>query len=276
MDATLMVITLLSLGTTGAVLLYLTRLVRDERERSEARVAALAEEIRSQPAGAPADALEQRRQHALREIRNLGKVMEQTASSPVRGEQASQPPKHVAQPPVERSPVTEAAEGGQAAAGTLFAQGADGASTPRIWAAAAIGAAVVGLVLVLVFVLNGPAHSHEAAPAAASQPLELLSLAHTRSGSSITVSGVVRNPAGATSRDGVAAVVFLFDGTGRFLSSARADLDYRALGPGDESPFVVVVPRGEGVARYRVSFRAGDSLVPHVDRRGEPAGTPLP
>jgi hypothetical protein len=278
MDATLMVITLVSLATTGAVLLYLTRLVREERERSDARVATLAEQIRSETAGTPADALEQRRQLALREIRNLGRMMDQTTSPRVGVGQPSQPSRPVPQPPVEPGPVREATDRDQqqAAAGTLFAQEADAPSSRRLWAAAAIGAAVVGLVLALVFVLNGPAKSHEAAQAATSQPLELLSLAHARSGSSVTVSGVVRNPAGAANRDGVAAVVFLFDGTGRFLSSARADLDYRALGPGDESPFVVVAPRGESVARYRVSFRAGDSLVPHVDRRGEPAGAPLP
>ena len=278
MDATLMVITLLSLATTGAVLLYLTRLVRDERERSDARVAALAEQIRPEPAGVPADALELRRQHALREIRNLGRTLDQTTSAQPGAGQPPRPSRQAPQRPVERTSVVEAAGGDQkeAAAATLFAQEPDGPSARRIWAAVAMGAAVVGLVLALVFVLNGPVDSHEAAPASASQPLELLSLAHTRSGQSVTVSGVVRNPAGATSRDGVAAVVFLFDGTGRFLSSARADLDYRALGPGDDSPFVVVAPRGEGVARYRVSFRAGDSLVPHVDRRGEPAGAPLP
>jgi hypothetical protein len=45
MDAALMLITLASLGTTGAVLLYAARLIRDDRTRSQARVEALAEEI---------------------------------------------------------------------------------------------------------------------------------------------------------------------------------------------------------------------------------------
>ena len=43
MDGALVVITLVSLGTTGAVLLYAARLIRDDRARSNARVAALAE-----------------------------------------------------------------------------------------------------------------------------------------------------------------------------------------------------------------------------------------
>ena len=41
MDSALVVITLASLGTTGAVLLYAARLIRDERTRSNARVTAL-------------------------------------------------------------------------------------------------------------------------------------------------------------------------------------------------------------------------------------------
>ena len=52
MDGALVVITLVSLGTTGAVLLYAARLIRDERTRSNARVTALAEEIGHDPAGA--------------------------------------------------------------------------------------------------------------------------------------------------------------------------------------------------------------------------------
>src|SRR5215208_8476325 len=56
MDSALVLITLASLGTTGAVLLYAARLIRDERTRSHARVEALAQEIRRAPAaggGAP-------------------------------------------------------------------------------------------------------------------------------------------------------------------------------------------------------------------------------
>src|SRR5215213_8961704 len=52
MDSALVVITLASLGTTGAVLLYAARLIRDERSRSNARVTALAQEIGHVAAGA--------------------------------------------------------------------------------------------------------------------------------------------------------------------------------------------------------------------------------
>jgi hypothetical protein len=64
------------------------------------------------------------------------------------------------------------------------------------------------------------------------------------------------------------AVVFFFDGQGGFLSSTRAPLDYRALAPGEESPFQLSAPAPPGVARYRVSFRRDEgAVVPHVDRR---------
>lgn len=278
MDATLMVITLVSLATTGAVLVFLTRLVREERERSEARVAALADQIHADPAAAPAESLALRRQNALREIRNLARSIDRPPAVEAGTSEAASPSRlRTLPPPVDPprrgdpGPASAASraddEIGPPPAGQLFAQAPAHGSTRRTWLAAAAGAAMVTLLLALVFVVNGPSDRPQAATPAAGQALELLSLAHTRSGEAVTVSGLVRNPAGASIREEVAAVVFLFDRTGAFLSSARAPLDYRALGPGDESPFVVVVPRGEGVARYRVSFRAGDSLVPHVDRR---------
>ena len=61
--------------------------------------------------------------------------------------------------------------------------------------------------------------------------------------------------------------MFLFDRKGSFVASGRAPLDYQALAPGDESPFVITVPGAADVSRYRVSFREGDDVLPHVDRR---------
>ena len=40
------------------------------------------------------------------------------------------------------------------------------------------------------------------------------------------------------------------------------------LGSGDESPFVVTLDASTRVARYRVSFRTDEGIVPHIDRRG--------
>lgn len=84
----------------------------------------------------------------------------------------------------------------------------------------------------------------------------------------LTVSGLVRNPSQGVAVNGVTAVVFAFDRTGAFLASGRAALDFSALSPGDESPFVVNIANVADVARYRVTFRSGSGVVRHVDRRG--------
>ena len=66
----------------------------------------------------------------------------------------------------------------------------------------------------------------------------------------------------------LSAVVFLFDRMGTFITSSRANVDFLKLGAGDESPFVVSLDAPATVARYRVSFRTDDGIVPHIDRRG--------
>jgi hypothetical protein len=78
----------------------------------------------------------------------------------------------------------------------------------------------------------------------------------------------VRNPRQAPALDTVNAVVVFLDGAGRVIASERTPLDFRRLGPGDESPFTISVEAPADLGRYRVSFRhdAG-GVVPHVDRR---------
>jgi hypothetical protein len=98
-------------------------------------------------------------------------------------------------------------------------------------------------------------------------PVELLALGHDRDGDRLTVRGVVRNPSTGRAVDRVTAVVFLYNRDGGFLTSGRAAIDSTALLPGGESAFVVVVPGANDVGRYRVSFRTDDRVVPHVDRR---------
>jgi hypothetical protein len=114
------------------------------------------------------------------------------------------------------------------------------------------------------------------AAASAQQPLELLSLRHmTDETGAFVVTGLVQNPAEGGTMKGVVATVYLFDPQGRYFANGRARLDVPALGPGEESPFVVKIPQSAGVGRYRVGFRLDDGgVVAHVDRRGQiPAGT---
>jgi hypothetical protein len=94
-----------------------------------------------------------------------------------------------------------------------------------------------------------------------------MSMRYQRQGTTLRVSGLVKNPAAGGAVNGVTAVVFAFDHDGGFVASGRAPLDFSALAPGDESPFVVNVPNVSDVARYRVTFRSGNGVVRHIDRR---------
>ena len=98
-------------------------------------------------------------------------------------------------------------------------------------------------------------------------PLELISMRYERKGTTLTVSGLVKNPRSGVKVNGLTAVVFAFNSNGAFIASGRAPLDFNALAPGDESPFIVNVPNVTNVARYRVTFRSGDTVVRHIDRR---------
>jgi len=105
-----------------------------------------------------------------------------------------------------------------------------------------------------------------AAPAAANSTLELMALGHEREDDRLTIRGIVRNPSGGQPLTNVTAVVLLFNQQGGFLTSGRAAIG-GALAPGGEAPFAVTVPGAGDVGRYRVSFRTSEGIVPHVDRR---------
>ena len=136
----------------------------------------------------------------------------------------------------------------------------------------AVAAAVlfVGLLGGLVFMMSGP-RGTSAAAVGPNSPLELVSLRHDRKSEKLAVSGLVRNPAAGQPVERLSAVVFLFDRQGAFVTSAKADVDFLKLGAGDESPFVVSLDAPATVARYRVSFRTDEGVVPHIDRRGATA-----
>ena len=113
--------------------------------------------------------------------------------------------------------------------------------------------------------------SGSSASQAVGAPLELMSMRSQRQGTTLTVSGLVKNPAAGASLNAVTAVVLAFDQSGAFLASGRSPLDFGVLRPGDESPFVVNIPNVSNVTRYRVTFRSGNSVVRHVDRRADHA-----
>jgi hypothetical protein len=120
----------------------------------------------------------------------------------------------------------------------------------------------------LAFMMAGP-RGTTAVAVGPNSPLELVSLSHQRQNDKLAVSGLVRNPVSGQPVEELSAVVFLFDRMGTFVTSSRANVDFLKLGAGDETPFVVSLDAPATVARYRVSFRTEDGVVPHIDRRGE-------
>lgn len=104
-------------------------------------------------------------------------------------------------------------------------------------------------------------------------PLELLSLSHRSEAGDFVVAGLVQNPGNGRPASSVMAVVYVFNAQGEYFASGKATLEFAPLAPGAESPFIVRLPKAAGVTRFRVGFRAQDgSVVAHVDRRGQPIG----
>lgn len=98
-------------------------------------------------------------------------------------------------------------------------------------------------------------------------PLELVALSHQRTDGVLAVSGLVRNPATGRAVDLVEAEVRVFDSAGLLTVSRTAVIDLTTLAPGQESPFSVALGEATTAARYRVSFKAAGTMLPHVDRR---------
>ncbi len=153
------------------------------------------------------------------------------------------------------------------------------ARVPRALLVPAVGVLVValiaGLALSVVWAHNRTSGTTQAtAQESTGAPLELVALKHERAGDGLHISGVVRNPQDGRVVKGLAAVAFLFDRDGNYVSSDRAPLDYVQLQPGEESPFSIAVPSAVGVSRYRVTFRTDAGIVAHVDRRSDPPVVP--
>jgi hypothetical protein len=245
MEAALLTVTLFSLVIAVGASVFAWRVLRAERLRSEARIAALAADLQADE-GQP-------RTH-----------------------------QHPAADPVELTfkdaPVAAAA--GMFAEKPRQRSGFRLAGA--IGVAAVIVAAVIGS---LVMTSESPSAPAAVEPTTAADPaaaaptaaapadvqLELIALGHEREADRLTVRGIVRGTAPAPDQRPLTAVVLLYSREGTFLTSARAEVQ-SAGDPAGERKFVVTVPSPGDVGRYRVSFRSDDHVVPHVDRRAQ-AGT---
>ena len=266
MDTSLVIVTLLSLGMAASLSVVVWRMLRDERRRSDARVLALSR-LAAQPDSAPR--VPPRRLDPSRIAAAAPGVP--AAKAPV-----ADPldlPLHPNPEPVRPSPL---ASRPSIAVAPMFA----GRQAPSAWGSRLLVMAALTLVAasVVLFALTMQTRSATArrvpprgtasAANAAPPSLELLSLRDARQGDTLTISGTVRNPRGASALNRVTVTAIAFDAGGAYLASGRALLDVTALAPGDESPFVVTVPSAQRVARYRIAFRGEDgAVIAHTDRR---------
>lgn len=156
-------------------------------------------------------------------------------------------------------------------AGTLFQPHDAETAWPRRLVAAGALATALGIV-VLGWHSFGRISARPAEAAThVRAPLELLSLSYRQQDGAFVITGLVQNPHGAATLANVQATAMVFGADGTLLSTGRAPLDFTALPPGAESPFVIHVTT-TGAAKYRVAFRdaQGEALA-HVDRRNPDA-----
>lgn len=240
MTALLVVLTLTALAVAGVLLFYVLRLSREDRERHEARSAALAEMIDDMS----------------------------IATAPTATSSAAAPPRVATSSPATPAFLERWDPELPVEAPALFGevQAERRTGSPLLLVAGAV-VVLISLAGIYLFSRAGGTASASQGPA----PLELTSLTHERSGESLKISGLVHNPRAGRAYADVVAIVFTFDRQGNYLSSGRAGLDFRQLPPGEESPFSITLPSAGGVARYRVSFRTDAAVIPHMDRRNQPA-----
>jgi hypothetical protein len=284
METLLMSVTLVSLAIAAVLAVLLIKTVRDERRRSEARIAALTA-MADEPA-APV---------AL--VTSVGSVTPVASITPVASAAPAAPraraaalPMRVKTEPRRTPPASiratvddleiRPADGGAEVNGVAELFAPPEVSSPWGRRFAVIGAIAFVAGSALFFTMHqrpGRDAIAAAVPAdtsgtATPAPLELVSLRHMQQGDTLTIAGLVQNPKSGTSMTRLTATAVVFGPDGAFLAGGKAPLDYTTLGAGDESPFVITVPVNRQVARYRVGFRAENgSVVAHVDRRADDA-----
>ena len=252
-------VTVLALLMTIAMGVVTWRLVREERRRSAARLAALAAELEARgitprpvdtavapPAEMAADAVTLRPEVSIRPQRPV-----------------------VPTPPPER----EAASG----PADLFEPSVDSTAgwQRRLTGVGAAGALLATLVSIAIFAMSGgsSAGDGEGDPSELGTervPVELLTLAHERLNGMLAISGTVRNPEDGIDEPQLSVLAMAFDDDGTMVASGRAQLDTEGLSAGAESAFTISLPAGQA-SRYRISFLDDEQTVPHLDRRPLPS-----
>jgi hypothetical protein len=257
MNTLLLGITTLSLLIAAVSTGVAWRVVRADRRRTAARVAALAAAagVRSAAGG------------AATQLQPVDTSVEPADISPVH----EFLPAAAGTTPRVTEPLSAPASGSDPVlvnGGAIFARPAvDSGSSSRqlrlLTAAAVVGLLAVGGAGAMFVSGRTPAASRPAPHS----PIELVALMHNRTDGVLSVSGVVRNPAGGTPIDHVDAQVRVFDAAGIMIATRSARLEVARLAPGQDAPFAVTLGEATTAARYRVSFATDGNMLPHVDRR---------
>jgi hypothetical protein len=255
MESVLIVVTLVSLCMTIALAVILVRLVRDERRRSDARVAVLREMAEAAVERQPTE-------HAHPSAISYQLSAESGSSDVLR-------------PRADLD--LDYANDNTGSGAELFVRPQPSTAWPRRLAVVGILALLVTAVGLAVRSRSGSTAPTTTVATAATTGsasgqqtalLELLSLKQTQDSGALTITGLVQNPRDGAVLSKISATALVFSADGTFLASGRAPLDYTVLRPGDESGFVISVPVSAPVARYRVGFRSEDGrVIGHIDRR---------
>ncbi len=250
MDFLTTTVTLISLGLALSMGIISWRLVREERRRSDATIAALQAKLtRFTHSRAGSDEVA-----SVSRPRPTRKDDPGDEFEPARGYFLAR---------------TESAESfleGHDLASAAVASGQP--ATRRLtttWLACA-AAVAVGLAVVAFTQFRGEPKAVPSTEAAL--PLELLSLTHTRQGGYLVIRGTLRNPPDGREWEQLSAAATLFDTNGTVIGTGETPLAADVLSRGAQTAFSISLPDTEHVSRYRVSFSQDQSNVPHIDQRG--------
>lgn len=252
METILATVTVISLALAACMGVLLARIVREERRRSDARAALLAELAEDHDRGVVPTYPGPRAARAITDARPATIASREAVLSEL-----------------EDLDFREADQATTPMSGSLFAEGKAPSAWPFRLVAATVVVVVIAGVAFGVRVLSDreALETEQVVTLETPRPLQLLSLAHRPQDGQLAISGVVQNPRDAVPVSRVEATVLAFDASGDQIASGRAPLDFTTLAPGHESPFIVRIT-AKNVARYRISFRGeGGQPLAHVDRR---------
>ena len=256
MDVALATVSLISLTMAFAMGIVTWRLMREERRRSDARVAALMADL--ERAGERDTGRDARAASSL----DVPPPIRTTAPAPprrrpVQTTPAARPTRSTRPEVPLRTPLAGSPTG-------FFATVTGSPALLRRFVAT-VSAAVVVLAALSVIMLSGGAPTDPGVGTPV--PVELLSLAHTREGEYLAITGSIRNPSGGVARGQISVMATVFDRDGTVVGTGQTPLPVAVLLPGSETAFIISLPDGDQIDRYRISFMQGQTSVPHIDRR---------